>query len=87
MFFFLGLFHCICFLFTKWVKSCCKIFYASLVCIVLMMDRTNPQRIVLDRCSSMWSCWLLFFLFPSLDFWMRRNTMCTKINLWKKSMI
>ena len=51
---FLCLSYCICCLFGKWVKFRCNIYYASLVCIVLMMDRTNAEMIVLGRCSSMW---------------------------------
>ena len=53
-FLFLCLSNCICCLFGKQVKFCCNIYYASLVCIVLMMDHTNAETMVLGRCSSMW---------------------------------
>ena len=71
-FLFLCLSNCICCLFEIWVKFCCNIYYASLVCIVLMMDHKNTETIVLGRCSSMWRCWLLLF-FSSFYFWMGKK--------------
>ena len=51
-FLFLCLSDCICCFFGK--DRLCIIDYAILVCIVLMMDRTNAEMIVLGMCSSMW---------------------------------
>ena len=48
-FLFLCLSNCICCLFGKWAKFGCNIYYASLVCIVLMMDRTNAETIVCTK--------------------------------------
>ena len=54
MFSFLCLPNYICYVFEQWVTFCCNIYYAFLVCIVLMMDHTHTETIVLCRYNSMW---------------------------------